>query len=107
MQLFEFVGFMQFNKIRLITPLERDYLDHVSFKGTVSRDFLFSVFSPKQLLLFLLEMSYGRFDFFAYWLSYKHFKMTPRCLGHWGVAPKIFSKEDFSNMSELCLYSKC
>ena len=51
-------------------------------KGTVSRDFLYSVFSPKQLLLVPLEMSLGRFDFFPSWLSYKHFKMTPRCPMH-------------------------
>ena len=36
------------------------------FKGTVSRDFLYSVFSPKQLLLVSLEMSWGRFDFFCF-----------------------------------------
>ena len=31
-------------------------------------------------------MSLGHFDFFAYWLSYKHFKMTPRCPMYQGVA---------------------
>ena len=76
-------------------------------EGTVSQDFLYSVFSPKQLLLVPLEMPLGHFDFFASWLSYKHFKMSPRCLGHWGVAPKTFSKEKFSNMFELYSYSKC
>ena len=54
-------------------------------KGTVSRDFLYSVFSPKQLLLVPLDMPWGRFDFFAYWLRYGHFKMTPRCPMNWGV----------------------
>jgi len=60
------------------------------FKRTVSRDFLYSGFYPKQLLLVPLEMSLGHFDFFAFWLSYKHFKMTPRCLGHWGVVKQFF-----------------
>ena len=57
---------------------------HSLLKGTVSRDFLYSVFPPKQLLLVPLEMSWGSF-FFASWLSCKHFKMTPRCPMHWGV----------------------
>ena len=36
----------------------------VYIKGTVSQDFLYWVFSPKQLLLVPLEMSKGRLDFF-------------------------------------------
>ena len=39
-------------------------IDGTTFKGTVSRDFLYSVFSPKQLLLVPLDMSQGHFDFF-------------------------------------------
>ena len=66
-------------------PLEQHLSQDYPFRGTVSRYFLYSVFSPKQLLLVPLDMSYGRFDFFAYWLSYGHFKMTPRCPMYRGV----------------------
>ena len=54
------------------------------------RFFVLGFFS-KQLLLVPLEVFLGLFDLFASWLSYKHFKMTLRCLGNRGVAPKTFS----------------
>ena len=67
------------------------FADLKYIKGTVSRDFLHPIFFINQFILIPLEMSMGHFDFFAFWLSYRHFKMIPRCLGHRGVAPKSFS----------------
>ena len=54
-------------------------------RDSLTRYFVY-VFSTKQLLLVPMEMSQSHF---AIWLSYKHLKMTPWCLGHRGVDPKI------------------
>ena len=71
----------------------------INIKGTVSRDFLYSVLSPNNSSWSHQRCSGAIFIFFASWLSCKHFKMTPWYLGHRGVAPKTFSQENF----QICM----
>jgi len=108
---------VQFSLVFLPSSLRNMGIDCVTFKERVSRDFQTHIFhqitssGPRRGFLgqseskMNLELTHqlktikpgnplkgqSHEIFFASWLSYKHFKMTPRCLGHRGVTPKTFS----------------
>ena len=58
------------------------------FRGTVSRVFCILFFPQHSSSWSHQRCPRAVLIFYASWPSYKHFKMTPQCLGHLGVAPK-------------------
>ena len=87
--------FLSFYFTSIFGEWTRGILANCPFKGTVSRDFLYSVFFPNNS-----SWSHWRYPravsiFFASWLSYKHFKMTSWCPMYRGVnTPQCFVRQN-------------